>query len=228
MDQYKGSYYLGSTAPDIRLVMSASREETHFLSLESEEGASGVNPLFKLHPKLKGNANVSAATRAFVAGYLSHLVTDEAWIYRIFRPFFGALSPLGGGPVANLYDRVLQFELDQRERANNSSMSRIRKELMESTSGVEVDFIDPLSLERWREFVSTVATRQASWEDFRRFAGKYLIWMQQIASNDLDSFFSSFDKSLEQVMEIVPNEQLIEFREQSIADSVAVAREYLG
>jgi hypothetical protein len=228
VDQYKGSYYLGSTAPDIRLVVSASREDTHFLSLESEEGASGVKPLFESYPELEGNANLSAATRAFVAGYLSHLVTDEAWIYRIFRPFFGALSPLGGGPMANLYDRVLQFELDQRERANDSSMARIRQELSESTSGVEVGFIDPPSLDRWREFVSTVATRQASWEDFRRFAGKYLIWAQQIASDDLDRFFSSFDESLEQVMEIVPNERLLEFREQSIADSIRVAREYLG
>jgi hypothetical protein len=228
VDQYKGSYYLGSTAPDIRLVMSASREETHFLSLGSEEGASGVKPLFESHPELVGNANLSAATRAFVAGYLSHLVTDEAWIYQIFRPFFGELSPLGGGPMANLYDRVLQFELDQRERVNSSSMSQIREDLIDSTSGVAVSFIDSPSLDRWLEFVSTVATRKSSWEDFRRFAGKYLIWMQQIASDDLDRFFSSFDKSLEKVMEIVPDERLIEFREQSIADSVTVAREYLG
>jgi len=228
VDQYKGSYYLGSTAPDIRLVMSATREETHFLSLESEEGASGVKPLFELHPELIGNANVSAATRAFVAGYLSHLVTDEAWIYRIFRPFFGGLSPLGGGPMANLYDRVLQFELDQRARVNSSSMSRIRQELIDSTSGVEVGFIDPPHLDRWREFVSVVATRQSSWEDFRRFAGRHLIWMRQIAADDLNRFFASLDESLEQVMGIVPKERLEEFREQSIADSIRVAREYLG
>lgn len=228
VDQYRGSYYLGSTAPDIRLFVSASREETHFLSLESEEGASGVKPLFESHPELRGNANLSAATRAFVAGYLSHLVTDEAWIYKIFRPFFGGLSPLGGGPMANLYDRVLQFELDQRERVNSSSMSRIRQELIDSASGVEVGFIDRPSLDRWSEFVSVVATRKSNWEDFRRFAGKHLIWMRQIAADELDSFFAAFDESLEQVMGIVPNERLGEFREQSIVDSVRVAKEYLG
>jgi hypothetical protein len=170
---------------------------------------------------------MSATTRSFIAGYLSHLVTDEAWIYQVYRPFFGESSPLGGGPMANLYDRVLQFELDRRERANGDSFSRIRRELDNSTSGIEVDFIDPASLNMWLEFVSAATDRKYHWEDFRRFAGKYLIGVRQIAVDDLEAFFASFNERLEQVMEIVPDERLREFREQSIADSVRVAEEYL-
>ena len=227
VDRNKGSYYLGSTVPDIRFFIGASREETHFLSLESEEGASGVKPMFESHPELVGNESLSAATRSFIAGYLSHLVTDEAWIYRIYRPFFGKSSSLEGGPMANLCDRVLQFELDRRERLNGDGMSRIRRELADSTVGLEVDFIDRPSLNKWLEFVLATTSRKHHWEDFRRFAGKYLIWVQQIAPDDLEAFFASFDERLEQVMGIVSEERLGEFREQSIADSVKVAEEYL-
>jgi len=227
VDDNRGSYYLGSTAPDIRFFISSGREETHFLSLDSEEGASGVERMFEAHPELVEDASLSAATKSFVAGYLSHLVTDEAWIYRIYRPFFGKSSPLGGDPMANLLDRVLQFELDRRERLNSSSMSMICNELLDSTAGIAVSFIDHFSLERWREFVSIAAARKANWEGFRFFAERYLIWMREIAPEEQEAFFASLDARVEQVLRMVPEEPLRAFREQSIEDSVRVAEEYL-
>jgi hypothetical protein len=227
VDENRGSYYLGSTAPDIRFFIATGREETHFLSLDSEEGASGVKRMFEAYPELVEDANLSAATKSFIVGYLSHLVTDEAWIYRIYRPFFGKSSPLGGDPMANLLDRVLQFELDRRERLNSSSISTIRRDLLDSTAGIAVGFIDRSSLERWREFVSIATTRKANREDFRFFAERYLIWMREIAPEEQKTFFASFDARVEQVLRMVPQEPLQAFREQSIEDSVRVAEEYL-
>jgi hypothetical protein len=228
LDGNRGSYYLGSTAPDIRFFISAGREETHFLSLDCEEGMSGVQPMFEAYPELFGNANLNDATRAFVAGYLSHLVTDEAWIYRIYRPYFGKSSPLGGEPMANLLDRLLQFELDRRERMDSGSMSEIRQELAGAASEITVSFLDDVNLSRWSEFVSMATTRKSHWENFRRFAEKYLIWMRQIATEEREAFFASFDARLEQVLRMVPQEQIQAFYEQSIGDSVRVAGEYLG
>jgi len=227
VEENRGSYYLGSTAPDIRFFITSGREETHFLPLDSEEGASGVERMFEVYPELVEDANLSAATKSFVAGYLSHLVTDEAWIYRIYRPFFGKSSPLGGDPMANLLDRVLQFELDRQERLNSSSISTIRRDLLDSTAGIAVGFIDRFSLERWREFVSIATTRKSNQEDFRFFAERYLIWMREIAPEEQKTFFASFDARVEQVLRMVPEEPLRAFREQSIEDSVRVAEEYL-
>ena len=227
VDENRGSYYLGSTAPDIRFFIASGREETHFLPLDSEEGASGVERMFEAYPELVEDANLSAATKSFVAGYLSHLVTDEAWIYRIYRPFFGKSSSLGGDPMANLLDRVLQFELDRRERLNSSSISTIRRDLLDSTAGIAVGFIDRSSLERWREFVSIATTRKSNREDFRFFAERYLIWMREIAPEEQKTVFASFDARVEQVLRMVPEEPLRAFREQSIEDSVRVAEEYL-
>lgn len=228
VDGNKGSYYLGCTAPDIRFFVGASREDTHFFALDCEEGASGVNSMLKAHPELISSAGLSAATRAFIAGYISHLVTDEAWIYQIYRPFFGKSSSVSGSPIANLLDRVLQFDLDRRERLNNKGMSVIRAELNASAPSIEVGFIDASSLKRWREFVFIATTRKSNWEDFRHFAEKYLIWMRQIAPEEQDTFFASFDDRVEQVRMMVPEGELRTFRERSIADSVQATREYLG
>ena len=228
VDDNRGSYYLGCTAPDIRFFIGTNREETHFLTLESEEGASGVKSMFAAHPELVKDAGMNAATKSFVAGYLSHLVTDEAWIFQIYRPYFGKTSAVGADPMANLLDRLLQFELDRRERLSNKNISSIRTELNNSASGVAVSFITPPSLKRWCEFVFMATTRKANWEDFRRFAEKYLIWMQHIAQEEQETFFASFDTRLEQVLTMVPQDRLQSFREQSIAESVKVAREYLS
>jgi hypothetical protein len=224
----KGSYYLGSTAPDIRFFVGASREDTHFFALDCEEGATGVKSMLQANPELGNSAGLSPATRAFVAGYISHLVTDEAWIYQVYRPFFGKDSPMSGNPIANLLDRVLQFDLDRRERLNNREMSVVRAELNVSVSSIEVGFIDAASLKRWREFVLIATTRKSNWEDFRHFAEKYLIWMRQIAPEEQDTLFASFDDRVEQVRMMVPEGELRTFRERSIADSVQAAREYLG
>jgi len=227
VDENKGSYYLGCTAPDIRFFIGANRDDTHFLSLECEEGESGVKLMFQSHPELIAGTSLNAATRAFVAGYLSHLVTDEAWINQVYRQFFGKSSPINGSPMANLLDRLLQFDLDRRERLNNRGMATIRAELNDSSATIDVGFIDASSLKRWREFVFMATTRKSNWEDFRHFAEKYLIWMQQIAPEEQETFFASFDDRLEQVRMMVPEEQITIFRERSIADSVKTAREYL-
>lgn len=227
VDGNRGSYYLGSTAPDIRFFVGAGREETHFLSLDSEEGQSGIKRMFQAHPELIEDADLNAATKSFVAGYLSHLVTDEAWIYRIYRPFFGNSSAESGNPMANLLDRVLQFELDRSERLNNKNMSVIRTELNGSADCVTVSFINPSNLKRWSEFVFMATTRKPNWEDFRHFAEKYLIWMRHIAPEEQETFFASFDIRREQVLKMVPQEQLQAFRWQSIVNSVKAAKEYL-
>lgn len=137
-------------------------------------------------------------------------------------------SSLGGNPMANLLDRLLQFDLDCRERLNNKSMAVIRGELSAPIFEWDIGFIDASSLKKWRELVFMATTRKANWEDFRLFAEKYLIWMQQIAHEELETFFTSFDARLEQVWRMVPGERLKAFREQSVAESVRAAGEYLG
>jgi len=228
VDENRGSYYLGATAPDIRFFINARREETHFLPLDSEEGMSGVESMFETYPELIEDTGLTPETRAFVAGYLSHLATDEAWLFGIYRPFFSRSSLMGGKPIANLMDRLLQFELDRRERLDRQRMSEIRAELNDSTYGITVSFIDQLSLKKWREFVLSISGSEANWNDFRYFAERYLSWMKQIAIEERDAFFASLDDRLDNVLDMVSEERIRDFREQAVVDSIRVSREYLS
>jgi len=228
VEQSLGSYLLGATAPDIRFAIGAAREETHFVHLESEQGESGVAHLFEVHPELSLTADMNVATQSFIAGYLSHLVTDEAWIYEIYRPFFGKDSLFGNDPMANLLDRGLQFELDRREQSFIEDIEGIGSELSCADCGVALNFIDNLDLKRWREFIITAVSRDITWERFRTFARRYLVAVQNMKLDDVPPLLTSLEGRLKQVLEAVPEERVKAFRDHSIATSVAVVREYLG
>jgi uncharacterized protein YyaL (SSP411 family) len=107
-------------------------------------------------------------------------------------------------------------------------MPTIRTALSSSISDIAVSFISASSLKRWCEFVFMSTTRKANWEDFRRFAEKYLIWLRQEPCEEQEAFFSSYDARREEVLKMVPRWQIEAFREQSVVDSVKTAREYLG
>ena len=89
LDDERGSLYLGATAPDIRVITHWERARTHFFDLDCFDEQSGVSALFEAYPVLTNPGDLSPQTRAFTAGYLTHLVTDETWITTVYRPHFG-------------------------------------------------------------------------------------------------------------------------------------------
>ncbi len=227
IDQYLGSYLLGATSPDVHIVSGGSRKETHFFDLEAEFGESGVSLLFKAHPHLRPASPLSEATRAFIAGYLSHLVTDEVWILDIYRPFFGKSSPIGSDPMANLLDRALQFELDYRQRLNRGDMAAIKALLGDSDSGVDIGFIDAPTLRRWRGFICIAAVREPTWERFPAFARRLLVPGQEVDPGQLKQFLDSVPAMLDRALQLVTPERITAFREKAVASSIEAAEEYL-
>lgn len=151
IDAERGAYYLGSTTPDIRVLTRWDRERTHFFRLDEFGEQSGVHRLFEQEPALRDASNLNAATGAFVAGYISHLVFDESYITQVYRPVFGEQSCLGDNVKANLMDRLLQFEMDRRERSDRATIEEIQRELAESAVEVSVEFVDRETLLRWRD-----------------------------------------------------------------------------
>jgi hypothetical protein len=228
IDQNMASYLIGATAPDVHIITGATREETHFFDLEEERCESGVRLIFKAHPNLAKGGKLDATTKSFVAGYLSHLVTDEIWILDIYRPFFSNSSPLSGDPMANVLDRLLQFELDRREREDKAKMEVIRAEICDWEPGIDIDFIDPPILRQWRDFVCTAAAREPTLAFFPFFAQRFLIPRQKIDPELLEQFLSSMPAKLEWATQYATPERLTAFRGKAISQSVATAREYLG
>lgn len=220
-----GGYLLGSTAPDRRIITGVSRQDTHFVDLNSETGEVGVNAFFGAYPHLRQANLLDEANRAFVAGYLSHLITDGLWISQVYRPLFAA--PSSFGEAASVMDRALQFEMDRRERLRDRDMEVVREAVCSPDLGIAVDFIDGAVLEEWRAFVCSAANRRPSWEGFRSFAKRYLYPQGKAQSSGVEAFLDAFPSSLESLLCQVSEERLAAFRERAIADSQHAAEEYL-
>ena len=162
----RGAYYLGATAPDIRVMLDVDRRETHFYDLDDFAEQDSIARMFEAHPGL-ADAGLEDATRAFMAGYLTHLVLDETYIAEVYRPCFGAYSEIDEDPRSDILDRALQYEVDVRDRADRARMAGVRAALA-SAGGVRgVPFIDDARLAEWAARVDDIATRPA---DYSRFA----------------------------------------------------------
>lgn len=174
LDADRGAYYLGSTAPDIRVITRMDRRVTHFFELANLTDQDSVATMFEEHPALATPAGLDAATTAFIAGYLTHLVLDEVFIHEVYRPHFGALSSRDADPRSNVLDRALQYELDRRDREDREAMEEIRLALASTSPPGQIPFIAGEHLLEWATVSEDVASHPADFGRFRRMMTRHL------------------------------------------------------
>lgn len=218
-----GEYLFGATAPDARYLTGIPREETHFFPLDRESHQGSVRRFFQAKPHLKEGGRLWPPQRAFIAGYLSHLVVDELWIQDIYRPYFGKDSPLLDSREAALWDRALQFELEQRE---HPGVTANLSALIGSASAAEsLGLIEVGTLGRWRRLVAAALSADTPLERYRLFAQNFPKGRFDI--HDIESFLEAFPSIREQVLRYVPTQAIAAFRENCVVRSAAVIRGYL-
>ncbi len=223
-----GAYYLGATSPDIRVITRWDRSQSHFFDLNDFGEQSSVAAMFRDHPELAAPERLDAATRAFLCGYISHLEMDEAWIVDVYRPCFGERSPLKGDVLANLLDRVLQYELDRREREDRARFDEIRNDLLARTVEVAVGFIDCDTLARWRDISADLLRHPPDWDRFGLVASRHLKAYGVESEQDLAHFLVNIPDLLDQSIRQVTLERLDTFRERSRRRALASVRAYLS
>lgn len=223
-----GACYLGATTPDIRVLTRWERERTHFFDLSDFEEQSGVAAIFQAHPELASPASLNESTVAFLCGYISHLEMDEAWIIEVYRPCFGERSLLKGDVLANLLDRVLQFELDRRERQDPRVVEEIRRDLLTTTVEAVTGFIDQETLFRWRDVSANVMCYPPDWNRFGMIAGRFLRAYGVQTDEDLAHFLGNVPDLLDQSIRQVTPERIASFQERSRRRALAAMQEYLS
>ena len=95
------AFFLGTVAADVNNPLGWPREATHFWPNAGGD-VSGALTLLARHPSLRASS-LAPAERAFTAGYLGHLITDEQEILTISRPYVQpeAVRRADGAPGAN-------------------------------------------------------------------------------------------------------------------------------
>lgn len=228
LERHTGSFLLGATAPDVRVVLGWQRERTHFFRLAEDGVGAGVEGLFRSYPDLLDRARLNESTKAFLAGYIGHLLADETWIVDIYRPYFGAGSALRGSVEANLLDRTLQYEMDRREREDSTTLAQWRRALQVAGNGVEVGFINDMTLQQWRDFVLRAASRNPSWEYFRGLVERLFVGPNALSHEEMERYLAHLPKALERINGHVPPSKLAEFRAQAVERALSAFRAYLA
>lgn len=227
IDDERGSLYLGATAPDIRVLLRWERERTHFFDLGRYDEQNSIQGLFQAYPQLARPDGLGPATVAFLAGYISHLVMDETWITEVYRPYFGVSSPLGGDIKANILDRVVQYEMDRRQRSEGGKMAQIGRDLAAAALELEVEFLDKESIQRWQQIALEVVNLPADWEPFRRIASRHL----RAAGIDTPEAFAEFLRGLPDLLaeasKYLSQERLSAFLDRSLEGGLEAIKEYL-
>jgi len=225
LDANLGCFLLGSTSPDIRVITRQGRETYHFASLDFESVGAGMSGLFRANPHLAPGAVEDARTRAFMAGYITHLIADEIWIVDMFRPYFGSAGVFGDKVVGMVMDRVAQLELDRRAwPAVDGDLPKVG----EGVDEVELGFIPPETLVEWREWVVSLLTAGFSWDRLRFMARRVAGGNGDHPAHGIaDEFLRSVPEGMDRLYEVVPEDRLAGFVRQAVDVQSQAVGDYL-
>jgi len=228
IDAERGAYYLGATTPDIRVLTRWDRERTHFFNLDDFGEQQGVHRLFEQEPALRDASALNPATASFMAGYLSHLEMDESYICEIYRPSFGERSKLRDQMMANVMDRILQFELDRKDREDFEKVAEIQRAVAESAVEVSVGFIARDTLLEWRKITVEVLNHPPTWDRFSRIASRHLQAAGVEGEEQLERFMEGVPDLLDRTMAHVGEERVREYLHGAKSRALRTIREYLS
>ncbi len=222
-----GAFVLGSCSPDIRIVTRGPRDDTHFVSIHNETLGAGPAAMLQEHPSLSKGRELSECTLAFMSGYICHLLTDEAWIIKVYRPFFGNRAIFADEMLANVVDRALQLDMDRTAVERREGFREVTPILADAHQGVAVEFIDGDSLSEFRLRVSEATQRAFTWERLLAMARRQYPQQNGAAEAVAQRFLDDLPHSLEQAYQRVPRQAIQSFRDTILGEWSQAMRAYL-
>jgi hypothetical protein len=148
LDAERGAFLLGNIAADARVSSNLNRENTHFYIFTDPIIESPWRVMLGKYPALAHPA--TAAQRAFLAGYVAHLVMDEIWLLDVVRPYF-VEREWGERRQRFLMLNVLLMLIDARDYALLPAWER--SALLAAQPDGWVPFVTDDDLRGWRDLV---------------------------------------------------------------------------
>ena len=225
-----GSFYLGSTSPDIRAMTKWPREQTHFAPLSVREVGTGARTMFRDYPELLDEGAQTSATRSFLLGYICHLASDEVWITTVYRPNFDTSieeTRLTADQVqADIWDRAIQLDMDRLSLPDVSGPMNAGTHVSCGDEDVSVTFFEDGLLSQWKERVSGFVGREFEWSRLK-FALNRMYRDNDDVQGSVDRFLDRMPYSLEEVYQRIPEAQVENYRREAVAATIAHVREFL-
>ena len=223
-----GAYLLGASTPDIRVITKQDRMSTHFFDLNIHDHQDSVAAFLAAHPSLADAGRLNGETRAFAAGYISHLVMDEQYITEIYRRFFAQHEELGGRIRANVMDRLLQFHLDGTYCNDPELKTSVCGALAATVENIQAGFIETKTLEQWRGVMLEMAARTMDWERIRGMVSNHLRIGGLQEGETLTSFLDSLPELLDETIAHITSAEVAAFVGRSTEATRSAVARYLG
>ncbi|OAI38869.1 hypothetical protein AYO38_08730 [bacterium SCGC AG-212-C10] len=223
-----GAFLLGSTSPDVRVMTRQDRKTTHFFDLNVMDPQDSIGGLFAEYPSLADPERLNAETRAWMCGYIAHLVMDENYINGVYRPFFAEHDRLGGQLRANAMDRVLQFYLDNTYCDPMDVRTYLSDSLRISTDTIETVFLESVVLSKWHKLTTDVASGGMESSRMRSMMANFLKFSGMPDEEERNVFLDGLPELLESSIEHVSRDEVDRFLERSRSAAKETVNRYLG
>jgi len=227
IDANRGAFYMGATAPDMRVLMKVDRRHTHFFQLDEFGKQDSVAAMFEAYPELSSAAALDPTTRAFMAGYLAHLLMDEIYIEEVYRVFFGERSPLGGDLWANVLYRALQYEMNRRQLEDLDAMCSIRRAVEQAAGEPNVRFLPDELIAEWQQFSLRVASQEPNWDRFPRMMRVHL-GRAGYAEDEIEEKVRDAPAIVAEAFEQVSEQRVARYLDQAAEIALQRLRDYLA
>ncbi|MBI2170831.1 MAG: zinc dependent phospholipase C family protein [Chloroflexi bacterium] len=222
-----GAFVLGSCSPDIRIVTRGPRDNTHFAPISNDTLGAGMALMFGAYPSLANGRSLSPQTGAFMAGYIAHLLADEAWIIKVYRPYFGNRALFADEMFANVVDRAMQLDMDRAAAERRLGFQEVTPLLAGAPQGVQVEFLSDGLLAEFCLRVSEATQRPFAWERLLAMARRQYPQQNGTAQEMAQRFLEEMPGSLERAYQRLPPGAIPGFRETIVQEWTRRMRAYL-
>tara|TARA_Y100001970_G_scaffold294137_2_gene447417 strand:+ start:895 stop:1659 length:765 start_codon:yes stop_codon:yes gene_type:complete len=222
---YPGSFFLGTTAPDIRTYTGQDRKDTHFFDLDIFSEQDPIQGLLTKHPGILDDLNAVTPQSAFLAGYITHLLADKRYIEEIYRKFFLTSKDVNFDPSDelqmqhNLYDRTLQFELDRMQKSEQSILLNALYKINEQEHIYNVPFIDNINLNDWSKIMMSIVAQPPVYDRYAHLMHSHLSKLGY-TSDKILSQLNDYKKIINDTFNIVSQEYMKQFVDETVKISI--------
>ena len=216
------AFLFGNVAPDVQAVSSYTREDTHFFSIDNVKKNIAHEEMLAKHKELSDVRRLSSVRAAFVAGYLAHLLLDQAWIVEVFNPVFGKTVNWGEFRERLFLHNILRTFLDQRdyERLPGDINQKFALYIF---STQWLPFVENIYLYRWHNFLSEQLADGSSPRTIEVFAAR-----MGRKSEDFEEILLRHDLLEEKIFSRVSRTSLEKFRKRALDNSVVMLNYYFS
>ena len=230
LNEQTQAYILGSTSPDIRAITKKNRSVYHFVELDFESVGEGIANLKSQYPKWENLSNCDDETKAFMMGYVSHLVLDETYITKVFRPYFMNKDIFPIISERLIWDRVFQLFLDIKywddQVKTNSNLLR------DYSVNIDVDFMLNEPVKEWKDLMlKLVSDSVFNWDRLTSMS-KRIARRDNINESDLAKVIERFlvnpQEGINNIMEKLPDNLVSDFENNSNENINSFVNEFIG